>query len=144
MVPKNLPQVAIFRMVQHCDLFLYQLQRVNSLWMLYNLRVFLFAHFAVFMKIDLGCSIRRIESSILTLIIMLQVKIDVSIHIQPRNGVEILKKKEFWGWGFLPENWLSPPLGWKKNIHKYRVHCIQKNQLSNTISTKQLIRVQEA
>ena len=82
--------------------------------------------------------LRRSENSILTLIIMLRVKIDVSIHIQPRNGVKIFKKLVL-GMRIFTRKLTRPPFRAKKNIHKYKVYCIQKNRLGNTISTKQSV-----
>ena len=61
---------------------------------------------------------RRSESTISTLRIMFQVKMNVSIFIEHRNRVKIFKLTN----------------------HKYKVYYIQKNRLgNNTVSMKQLV-----
>ena len=59
------------------------------------------------------CGVRRSESSILTLRIMLRVKINVSIHIEHRNGVKIFKKSVF-GMRIFTQKLTRPPFGVKK------------------------------
>ena len=82
--------------------------------------------------------LRRSEKSILTLMIIFRVKINVVIYIEPRNGVKIFKKWVL-GMSIFTQNLTRPPLRRKQNILKYRVYCIQKNRLCNTVSTKQSI-----
>ena len=41
-----------------------------------------------------GDQLRRSESSILTLMIIFQVKINVALYIESRNGVKIFKKSQ--------------------------------------------------
>ena len=82
--------------------------------------------------------LRRNENSILTLMIMLRVKIDVTIYIEPRNGVKFFKKSVL-GMRIFTRKLTRPPFRAKKNIHKYRVYGIQKNRLGNTVSTKQSV-----
>ena len=73
---------------------------------------------------------------------MLQVKINVSIYIEPTHGVKIFKKSVL-GMRILTGKLTRPPFRAKKNIHKYRVYHIQKNRLDNTVSTKQLVNQSE-
>ena len=82
--------------------------------------------------------LRRSENSILTLMIIFRVKINVDIYIEPRNGVKIFKKWVL-GMSIFTQNLTRPPLRRKTNILKYRVYCIQKNRLCNTVSTKQSV-----
>ena len=82
--------------------------------------------------------IRRSENSILTLMIIFRVKINVAIYIEPRNGVKIFKKWVL-GMSIFTQNLTQPPLRRKQNILKYRVYCIQKNRLCNTVSTNQSV-----
>ena len=89
-------------------------------------------------KIQFKYILRRSENSILTLMIIFRVKINVAIHIEPRNGVKIFKKWVL-GVSIFTQNLTRPPLRQKKNILKYRVYCIQKNRLCNTVSTKQSV-----
>ena len=70
--------------------------------------------------------------------IIFRVKINVAIYIEPRNGVKIFKKWVL-GMSIFTQNLTRPPLSRKKNILKYRVYCIQKNRLCNTVSTKQSV-----
>jgi hypothetical protein len=83
-------------------------------------------------------TIRRSEKPILTLMIIFRVKINVAIYIEPRNGVKIFQKWVL-GMSIFTQNLTRPPLRRKQNILKYRVYCIQKNRLCNTVSTKQSI-----
>ena len=43
-------------------------------------------------------------------------------------GISIFTKKLTW-----------PSLGVKKNIHKYRIYCIQNDRLGHTVLTKQTV-----
>ena len=65
--------------------------------------------------------------------IIFRVKINVAIYIEPRNGVKIFKKLVL-GMSIFTQNLTWPPLRRKQNILKYRVNCIQKNRLCNTVS----------
>ena len=85
-----------------------------------------------------GWTLRRSENSILKLMIIFRVKINGAIYIEPRNGFKIFKKWVL-GMSIFTQNLTRPPLRRKKNILKYRVYCIQKNRLCNTVSTKQLV-----
>ena len=78
------------------------------------------------------------ESSILTLRIMFRGKINVNVYIEPRNEVNILKKRVF-GISIFTKKLARPPIRRKKNILQYRVYCIQNDRLGHTVPTKQTV-----
>ena len=62
----------------------------------------------------IGCSEKYIPA---------QLKINVNIYIESRNGVTVF----------------STPYKGEKNIQKHSVYCIQMNQLCITVSTQQSV-----
>ena len=90
-------------------------------------------------------SVRRSENSILTLMIMLRVKIDVTIYIEPRNGVKFFKKSVL-GMRIFTRKLTRPPFRTKKKYSQIQgFGCLKELAWEHGFNEAigKLIRVQE-